>query len=293
MTTSEHAVGSGIEPAAAEVTVPGPGSLHWRYAGDHGIYVMLVRAGLLQLMLPDLGRGVQDHSDFFSEPWERVLRSVPQIQGVTFDWPNGTRTARMIREYHTGIKGAQPDGRRYHALAPETYYWAHATIFDAALQFTDTFLGALSEKDKETFYAESCQVFRGYGVSDRIMPPDYRSFREYFDQVCAEQLELTPTAKALVQMGEEPPERFPLLPQPLYRLLRKPSGKVLWWVAVGTLPPVIRDRIGASWSPRDERRYQRMCRSIGRVWPLLPSAVRYTPRARAGFRRAGVGPAGC
>lgn len=276
--------------ADSELVVPGPGSLHWRFAGDNGIYVMLVRAGLLQLMLPDLGRGVQDHSDFFNEPWERVFRSVPQIQGVTFDWPNGPRTAGTIREYHTGIKGRHPDGQRYHALAPETYFWAHATIFDAALQFTDQFLGALGERDKEDFYAESKDVFRSYGVSERIMPADYAAFRDYFDDMCANRLELTPTAKALVDMGEQPPERFPLVPQPLYRVLRKPSGKVLWWLAVGTLPPVIRQRIGADWSARDERWYDRVRLLVRRVWPLLPDKLRYSARARAGFERAGVGP---
>ncbi|MQA07663.1 MAG: DUF2236 domain-containing protein [Pseudonocardiaceae bacterium] len=278
------------DAANQDLVVPGPGSLHWRFAGDNGIYVMLVRAGLLQLMLPDLGRGVQDHSDFFNEPWERVFRSVPQIQGVTFDWPNGPGTAKTIREYHTSIKGAHPDGSRYHALDPETYYWAHATIFDAALQFTDQFLGALTERDKEIFYAESRDVFRAYGVSERVMPADYAGFREYFDGVCAERLELTPTAKALVDMGAEPPERFPLVPDPVYKVLRKPSGKVLWWLAVGTLPPVVRDKIGASWTDRDERWYGRMRLAVRRLWPILPKKARYSPRARAGFARAGVGP---
>ena len=59
--------------------LPGPGSLHWRYAGEVRGYLLLVKAGLLQLMHPGLGAGVEHHSDFFAEPWERVLRSVPEI----------------------------------------------------------------------------------------------------------------------------------------------------------------------------------------------------------------------
>ena len=124
------------EPA---LDVPGPGTLHWRYAGEVRGYLLLVKAGLLQLMHPGLGAGVEHHSDFFNEPWERVLRSVPEIQGVTFDWPHGERTARKIRDYHTHIKGTDAQGRRYHALDPETYFWAHATIWDALFQMIDLF----------------------------------------------------------------------------------------------------------------------------------------------------------
>lgn len=42
-------------------------------------------------------------------------------------------TGRTVRDFHTGIKGTFPDGERYHALDPETYYWAHATFVDTML----------------------------------------------------------------------------------------------------------------------------------------------------------------
>src|SRR5689334_17589808 len=95
----------GVDVSSIQVATPGPGSMHWRYGGEVRGYLLLVKAGLLQLMLPGLGAGVEQHSDFFNEPWERVLRSVPEIQGTTFDWPHGAATARKIRDFHTEIKG--------------------------------------------------------------------------------------------------------------------------------------------------------------------------------------------
>ncbi|WP_436497947.1 oxygenase MpaB family protein [Actinokineospora sp. HUAS TT18] len=272
--------------------LPGPGSLHWRYGGDRRGYLLMVKAGLLQLMHPGLGAGVEQHSDFFNEPWERVLRSVPQIQGTTFDWPDGAQTARKIRDYHTHIKGVDAHGRRYHALDPEVYFWAHATIFDSLFQLIDMFDHPMTDAEKERLYAEGCAIYRAYGVSDRVMPPDWPSFREYFDRVCREDLEITPAARGLLEFSKNPPATFPMIPAPLYRLVRKPSAKPMWWLAVGTLPEPVREIIGERWTDRDQRRFARFQRAVRATVPLLPTAVRVAPGARAGYRRTGVGPRG-
>jgi uncharacterized protein (DUF2236 family) len=272
--------------------VPGPGTLHWRYAGEVRGYLLLVKAGLLQLMHPGLGAGVEHHSDFFNEPWERVLRSVPEIQGVTFDYPNGAETAQRIRNYHTHIKGVDARGRRYHALDPETYFWAHATIWDALFRMIDLFDHPMTDAEKERLYQEGRGAYRAYGVSDRLVPPDFPSFQVWFDRMCRERLELTPAARGLITFAKEPPETFPLVPAFLYRIARKPTAKPLWWHSVGTLPPVVREMIGETWTDRDERRHRTLRTAISRTWPLLPARLRYTARARAGYRRAGIGPLG-
>jgi uncharacterized protein (DUF2236 family) len=278
--------------AETEVGMPGPGSLHWRWAGEVRGYLLLVKAGLLQLMHPGLGAGVEQHSDFFNEPWERVLRSVPEIQGVTFDWPHGDRTARKIRDFHTHIKGVDGQGRRYHALDPEVYFWAHATIFDALFQMIDLFDHPMTLAEKERLYAEGCAAYRAYGVSDRVVPPDWAAFEAYFDRMCREELVITPSARGLIEFAKEPPATFPLVPAPLYRLARKPTAKPLWWISLGTLPPVVRERIGEPWTERDERRHQAFRRVVRTVWHAVPPRLRYTERARRGYARAGAGPRG-
>lgn len=264
--------------------------MHWRYGGDVRGYLLLIKAGLLQLMHPGLGAGVEQHSDFFNEPWERVLRSVPEIQGTTFDWPHGAATARRIREFHTHIKGTDGHGRRYHALDPEVYFWAHATIFDALYQMIGQFDHPMTGAEKERLYAEGCAIYRAYGVSDRIVPPDWRGFVEYFDRMCREELEITPAARGLVEFAKAPPRTFPRLPAPLYRVLRQPTARPLWWLGVGTLPAAVRERIGEPWTDSDERRYRRFRALVRHITPALPNRLRYTARARAGFRRTGVGP---
>ena len=106
----------------------GPESLLWRIAGDWRSGLSGLSAGILQLMYPHLGRGVEDHSAFFAEPWDRINRSVPQIWATIFAAGRRPARASHIRDLHRDIKGTDAAGERYHALDPDTFWWAHATF---------------------------------------------------------------------------------------------------------------------------------------------------------------------
>jgi hypothetical protein len=55
--------------------------------------------------------------------------SNPAIGGVVFDGDRAPTTGAEVRDYHVTIKGVDSQGRRYHALNPDVFYWAHATFF--------------------------------------------------------------------------------------------------------------------------------------------------------------------
>ena len=148
----------------------------------------------------------------------------------------------------------------------------------------------MTDAAKEQLYQEACEIYRAYGVSGRIMPRDWPSFEAYFDRMCREELEITPAARGLIEFTKNPPPTFPLIPTPIYRLVRKPTARPLWWIGVGTLPEPVRERIGERWTARDEWWFERFRRLVRRTVPLLPARLRYTGRARDGFRRAGAGP---
>ena len=116
--------------AKAEGAPVGPGSLLWETAGDPRSLIPGTGAGILQLMYPGLGAAVTDHSDFFKDPYDRIFRSIPYIWGSIFapDEQEGRARGREIRDFHPHIKGTDPQGRRYHALDPDVFWWAHATF---------------------------------------------------------------------------------------------------------------------------------------------------------------------
>lgn len=265
----------------------GPDSLAWRYFSDWRGLLIGLWAGALQNMHPGLGAGVEQHSAFFDERWERLFRSLYPIAGVVYDGPEAARTARQVRDYHLGIKGVDRQGRKYHALDPDTFFWAHATFVMVPVLMSRHFGRPLTEPQKEQLYAESLQWYRLYGVSDRPAPADWRGFEVYFDRMCAEVLEDNWAARAVLDLrriGKPPLLRW--LPDAVWPVLRVPMARVVVWLTAGMFPPVIRARLGYRWSRRSALALWLLGRVVAAGWRLVPFEWRYHPRARAAWRRA-------
>lgn len=267
----------------------GPGSLLYETYGDRRGYLLAPMEGLLQLMYPSLGQGVEEHSAFFTEPWDRLFRSVPQIQGMIYDGPDALHTAAQVRDFHKDIKGTLPDGERYHALDPHTYFWAHATFIDTAWRARDLFAQRPYTRDeKAAVYEEGVQWWRMYGMSMRIVPPSYDEFVEYWEHTINNVLEPTPSARGLIDYfdsaGDMPQ---PWIPQALWRILA-PSVSEAWrQILVGTLPPQVREMYGYRWTRANQLAFDTFRQAVSRTWPLLPEYLRIMPRARAAYRRDG------
>ena len=271
----------------------GPDSLVWKYFGDNRMYLIGPRPAVLQNMLAELGQGVLDHSVFFDDTAARVKRSIPPIMMTVYgaeDSGEGTR----VRDFHRDIKGDMPSSggvsRRYHALDPDTYFWAHATFVEQVLYFADTFVKRLTEDEKERIYRESKTWYRRYGVSDRPMPADYAGFQRYWDQMMDEIVVAHPTARygvGYVTKG---------FPQPTgvspfaWRLVSPVFDPVAAFLTTGGMPPRARDLLELPWGPRRERAYQAFAavwRSgpVNWAWNRLPMTVRYNKFAQVGYAR--------
>lgn len=277
-------------PASAPGLPPaplGPDSLTWECFGDLRGLLLIGRAGILQNMHPAIGAGVQQHSDLYDNPWNRLLRSAPPILGVVYDGPRAAATGADVRGFHRDIKGVDQNGERYHALRPDVYYWAHATFFESQIAMRERFGRALSEAEQERLYRESIDWYAQYGMSMRPVPPDLASFRAYWEQA-VEQLEPTqPVAWSLHRDRLRDVERpYEWIPRPLWRLLRRPVMGGSMWIAAGTLPPAAREKLGLEWTARDERRLRLLARAVRALFRAIPHDLRYMPRARAGWRRA-------
>ncbi|MGW0663600.1 oxygenase MpaB family protein [Streptodolium elevatio] len=266
----------------ARTPAPGPGSLTWRYFAQWPLGALLALwAGSMQNMHPGLGAGVEQHSDFFNERWQRLFRSLYPIYGVVYDGDRSAATAREVRDYHAGIKGVDARGRPYHALDPDTYFWAHATFFEGMIVAQDLFGDRLTDAEKEQLYRESTGWYALYRVGMRPVPPDYAAFRAYWDRMCTEVLEDTPAARQVLDVEGLAKPPVAGLPDAVWRVVRRPIGRANVWLTVGMYHPAVRERLGYRWTARDERRFRRVCAAVRRVWALVPESRRYHPRARA------------
>lgn len=268
----------------------GPQSLVWRYFGDNRMYLIGPRPAVLQNMLAELGQGVLDHSVFFDDTAARVKRSLPPIFNTVYGSDEDNPGAQ-VRDFHTDIKGKMPDGARYHALDPETYFWAHATFVEQVLYFADTFVKRLSREEKEQIYLESKTWYRRYGVSDRPMPATYDEFERYWDRMLDEIVVAHKTAVygvGYVTKGFPCPKGVPAW---AWKLIAPVFNPLAAFLTTGGLPPRARELLQLPWSERQERRYQRFAalwrsRPVNWVWDRLPMSWRYNSYAQEGYARA-------
>ncbi len=253
----------------------GPGSILWRIAGDPRSLMTGSSAGLMQLMLPGLGAGVTDHSNFFDDPYDRIFRSIPYIWRSIFSEADAAdRNGRTIRDFHPDIKGTDHHGNRYHALDPDIFWWAHATFtWELFRAWELLFPGRPSRAQQEQLYAETVTWYRRYGVSDRAVPATLDEFRTRFEHICAHDLELTPAVSWVLDPSTNPgPGQTPRLPGPLAVLdgvVRDLSADVLRLMVYGSMPDIVRRRFGFRWTNVDRARFSSLCLALQGSGPAI------------------------
>ncbi|WP_418766945.1 oxygenase MpaB family protein [Mycobacterium neumannii] len=265
----------------------GPDSLTWRYFGQWTGLFQGTWAGSMQNMHPQLGAAVQEHSIFFLERIPRLLRSIYPIGGVVFDGDRAPRTGAEVRDYHVGIKGIDERGRRYSALNPDVFYWAHATFFKSTLLAAEKFGGGLTEGQRRQLFDEHITWYRMYGMSMRPVPKTWEEFQEYWDHMCTNVLENNWAAREVMDLSTMP--KHPSLewvPDPLWRLNLKVMQRFLTFMTVALYDPPVRELMGYTWSPRQEWLHRRFCDVVTLATKVLPKRWLMHPRKRSAMDRA-------
>jgi uncharacterized protein (DUF2236 family) len=269
------------------LTPLGPESLTWRYFGLMVGFAYGAVPQLLQLMHPELGHAVDEHSNVKDDPFDRLIRSMGPIYGVIYDGPDAAETARAVRGFHERITGTMPDGQRYSALNPELFHWAHATFVHALIYGSSTVLGPFTRAEQEQLYAESRQWYRLYGMTMRNVPETLDEFDAYWEHYVHDVLEHTNAAHWLLETFRSPPAPPGLewVPKPLWRLVRRPLGHAAVVYASGLLPPASRDALQLPWGRLQYVQYDLIRRMLRMSVRVTPVRYRYHPRPLSGWRR--------
>jgi uncharacterized protein (DUF2236 family) len=252
----------------------GPHSVLGRLAADPRIGFTGFSLGVLQLMHPAVSAGVIDHSDFFNDPFDRIYRSLPRII-ASITAPDSAERTRRIRDYHREIKGTDANGRRYHALDPDVFWWTHMTFVWGFLLAADRFHHRPPRgEERQRYYAESVEWWRRYGLSMRPVAPDLNSFLAEFEDVCAHQLEWTPAADRAMKVNRL---EVAMLPSFASRLVSIPGTPLARLTLVGGLPSVVRERFDIPWGWPQEQAYRTFARSVRNAGRAVPDGLaRYT-----------------
>lgn len=263
-------------PSADEYAelVPRPGSITWRKTSDIRLSGGSGYALLLQVSHPTVGAGVSQFSEYRSDPWGRLMRTLDYVHGTIYGGPEfAGEIGRRVRQMHRGFKGVRSDGKRYSAFEPDAYAWVHATLAHSIVDGHRLFGTPLTEAEQIEFWDEWRKVGRLVGVRYRDLPEDWADFRPYFDQTVEQVLENTQAVQDLLHSlsRPSPPPGVPRRGWRVVAPLLAGQGRL---VTTGMLPPVLRERFGLRWTPAHEGAFRALGAASRASGPLLPGQLK-------------------
>lgn len=254
-----------------------PGSAIRRIGGESVLMLGGARALLMQAAHPLVAAGIVGHSDYATEPWRRLGRTLHALYTVVFGTraeadAAGTRVRAAHGRVHGRIDeamGVFPAGTRYSAADPELQLWVHATLVTTGVAMHETYVGPLSPADREAFYADMAVVARVFGVPDRALPPTLASLTAYEERLLADGvLCVTDAARAVARTVLAPPVPAPFRP-PLVALAR---------ANVGLLPDELRRQYGLRFGRLDSLGLAASARATRALLPVAPPPLRAVRR---------------
>jgi uncharacterized protein (DUF2236 family) len=276
------------EHAAGETAgVLGPNSITWRIDREAALFLGAGRALLLQLAHPWVAAAVAQHSSVFADPVGRFPPTFKTMFTMVFgSLDQALGVARRLHRRHAAVTGALPHqagsfpaGSRYWANETSALLWVHATLVDTALMAHELVLPPLTPQERDRYYAESRLSAGLFGIPQESQPPTWEDFRIYMDGMLdSDVLTVLPEARMMATQ--------------LFagRGLLRPPG---WYAALTAemLPPRLRDEFQLPCDAAARRRASSALAWIRRLYPYLPSRLRYVgPYQQAVARLSGADP---
>src|SRR3954452_14802355 len=191
---------------------------------------------------------------------------------------------------HKRLNGTHADGTHWHALDPEAFHWVHATLVDGIAEMNARFGQPMNGLELELFYEEMREVGRMYGLREQDMPPDWTSFRAYFDRMVETELRDSETLQNVIKSVFHPAKPPLPVPEGLWNIASWTGAELLRLTAVASLPPSLRRRVALEWSRERELALRAQQGAIRGLARRLPDRLRLMPPAYAARRGATLVP---
>lgn len=263
----------------------GPDTVSWRVNREGVVLAGGGRALLLQVAHPQVAAGVEQHSNYQSDPWGRLFRTLDTTFKITFgDAATAERAGARLRGRHGTVRGTDDTGAPYDARDPALLLWVWATLVETTVVVYGRCVAPISRADRERHYEEQQLFALACGIPDGYWPEDLAAFEDYYATMLADELRVTPAAQAVAQAIAHPSVPGPLRPAMAPNTL----------LTAGLLPPDLRAAYGFEWSARRERLLELALAGLRLGGRATPRVVRHAPadwvatgrldRARAAVR---------
>ncbi|MFE3193480.1 oxygenase MpaB family protein [Nocardia sp. NPDC059240] len=173
-----------------------------------------------------------------------------------------------IDSVHKQVRSRTGSTVKYNAFDPKLQLWVAACLHWGARDLYERMHGPMDDYDADAFYYHSARMGTTLQVREDMWPAD----REAFEQYWAENLALTRIDPKIKAYFEDLID-LKMLPRPFQLAF----GGVHRFFVTGLLPQHLRDEMGMTWSPRQDRVLARMLRVVGTAEGVVPAPVRSFP----------------
>jgi uncharacterized protein (DUF2236 family) len=226
---------------------------------------------LLQLAHPWVAAGIAEHSRTLADPIGRFHQTFNTVFTMVFGTlDQALAAARRLHRRHAAVTGILPwtagrfaAGSVYRANEISALRWVHATLVETALLTHDLVLPALTNSEREKYWAEGRLFAALFGLRQADLPPDWTSFTAYNEAMWrSDILTVSPAARKIAEQI----------------FLRRATGLRVpkWYLALTTqlLPERLRGEFGLSFGEREQRSMDLALARIRRLYPRLPLRLR-------------------
>ena len=273
----------------------GPETVSWRVNREAALLAGGGRALLLQVAHPRVAAGVEQHSDYATDPWGRLFRTLDTTYKITFgDAQTSARASAKLKGRHRKVQGTADDGSSYDARDVDLLLWVWATLVDTSLLIYERCFARLSDADRERYLQEQKLFAYACGVPEGACPDSFAGFQDYFEGAVRDDLRVTESARAVARSIARPK-----LPRAL-----QPALAPNTLISIGLLPEPLRAQYGFRWGPGREQLFRLALLALKGAGRVTPRSVREMPvdlvasgrldrrrRSRAGGKPVGKAPA--
>ncbi|HJQ46868.1 MAG TPA: oxygenase MpaB family protein [Amycolatopsis sp.] len=228
---------------------------------------------IMQLGRPAVGHAVVESrvesGRLFDHPVKRTRTTLTYLAVATLG-TDDERAAfrRAVNRQHAQVRSTESSPVEYHAMDPELQLWVAACLYRGFEDTCRAFAGALDPDAAERLYGSSAILGTTLQVRADRWPPDRAAFEEYWKR-----------GLELISIDDTVREHLYAIAMLEFwpAAVRIPLARLNKFVTTGFLPPLFREQMRLPWSPRAQRRFDRLMRAIGFVVLRSPRVLRRFP----------------
>ncbi|KAH8699277.1 hypothetical protein BGW36DRAFT_358778 [Talaromyces proteolyticus] len=218
---------------------------------------------LLQVAMPGVAKGVDNHSSFAYRPLHRLRTTLTFVYCMAFGTKDEKKAIiEFVNRAHAEVKG--PD---YSADDPELQMWVAATLYASGIYMYEEVYGTIDPRRADTIYEEYSVLAISLRVPPEMWPKNRKAFWQYWDTTVA-QLEVTSHAQNIAKDLLYNKHMFlPLrLALPIVRLM-----------TAQMLPDRVREQYGLKTGRIRRTMYKSIMLGVQIAYPITPRFIRTIP----------------